>query len=322
MENLSELGKGIAQVLLPTYQLYTPLLLRQAETIQSTPRQTFSYGEHPRQQLDVYTPATTTQSKIGNAVFIFLYGGGLVRGDKINVNFPEGLVYANVGHFFAEHLGVKVVIPDYRLISHDAKFPSGGEDLELVIDWVKEHMGSGTSSPTNVYIMGNSAGGVHLGTYLLASQFRGHRQKLFMGHAPALNLKGVIFLAAPFHFGQAVAERAQVLQAYFGEDVFNRSPLGLLRACKKDGSIGDLNGVPVMVLYGALDPENEILTPKNDFIKEWVETDAVANNLTVLKMEGHNHISPVLGLGTGILKEEAWGRQVVEFIMAAAASKR
>ncbi|KIW25141.1 uncharacterized protein PV07_10805 [Cladophialophora immunda] len=318
MESLPQLGKAIAQVLLPTYQVYTPLLLRQADTIKSTARQTFSYGKHPRQHLDLYTPSKTTNSKIGKSVLIFLYGGGFVRGDKINPNFPEGLVYANVGHFFAENLGVKVIIPDYRLISHDATFPSGGQDLELVIEWAKEHMGHDASSPTNLFIMGNSAGGVHLATYLFAPDFRGNRQKQFKGDAPALKLSGVIFLAAPFHFDRAIAERAQTLQAYFGNNVRDRSPLGLLRACKKDGSIDDLKAVPAMVLYGGLDPQDEILTPKNDFVKEWIETDAVANELTVLKIEGHNHISPVLALGTGISKEEAWGRQVVEFIIAAA----
>ncbi|KIY00103.1 uncharacterized protein Z520_03788 [Fonsecaea multimorphosa CBS 102226] len=321
MEDLPAFGKAIAQVLLPTYQVYTPLLLKQAEKIKSTSRQTFSYGKHPRQQLDLYTPTLTTDSKIGNSVLIFLYGGGFVRGDKINPNFPEGLVYANVGHFFAESLGVRVIIPDYRLTSHDAVFPSGGQDLELVIKWVEEQMRVNISSPTNVYIMGNSAGGVHLATYLLAPEFRALRQKSLTGDTSYLKLKGVIFLSAPFHFDGAVAERAQTLQAYFGNHVRNHSPLGLLRASKEDGSINELKGVPVMVLYGGLDPENEILTPKNDFVKEWIETDAVANELTVLKMEGHNHISPVLGLGTGISHEEAWGRQVVEFIISAA-SKR
>ncbi|EXJ73135.1 uncharacterized protein A1O5_04284 [Cladophialophora psammophila CBS 110553] len=318
MDNLPQLGKAIAQVVVPTYQLYKPLLLIQADTIKSTSRQTFSYGKHPRQQLDLYTPTSTTQSKISNSALIFLYGGGFVRGDKINPGFPEGLVYANVGHFFAENLGVKVVIPDYRLISHGAAFPSGGQDLELVIDWVNGHMGNDMAKPMNLYIMGNSAGGVHLATYLFAPEFGRSRQRMLIGDAPDLKLKGVIFLSAPFHFDCAVAERAQNLQAYFGNHVGNLCPLGLLRSCKEDGSISEFKRVPVMVLYGGLDPEDEILRSKNEFVKEWIETDVVADELTVLKMEGHNHISPVLGLGTGISKEEAWGRQVVEFIIAAA----
>ncbi|OAL35646.1 hypothetical protein AYO20_05027 [Fonsecaea nubica] len=322
MNNLPQLGTAIAQVLLPTYQLYTPLLQRQANIINSTPRQTFRYGEHPRQQLDLYTPAETTPSKVGNSVLIFLYGGGFVRGDKINQTFPDGLVYANVGHFFTQNLGIKVVIPDYRLISHDATFPSGGEDLELVIDWIKGNIDHDPSHPTTLFIMVNSAGGVHLATYLFASEFRGHRQKVLTGDTLGVKLGGVIFLSAPFHFDRAIAERAKTLQAYFGDDVSNRSPLGLLRACKGDGSINDLKGIPVMVLYGGLDPEDEILASKNDFVKEWIGTDAVANDLTVLKMEGHNHISPVLGLGTGIFNEEAWGRQVVEFIIAAAGKQK
>ncbi|EXJ63690.1 hypothetical protein A1O7_00025 [Cladophialophora yegresii CBS 114405] len=318
MEQLPGFGTAINEVVLPTYKLYTPLLLKQADAIKATQRESFPYGKHPRQQLDLYTPVGTPASQ--NKLVIFLYGGGLVRGDKINPAFPGGLVYANLGHFFAERLGCKVVIPDYRLIGHEARFPSGGEDLELVIQFIQENIRHDSSEPLNLHTIGNSAGGVHLASYLFAPQFAESRRKTSGRDAANVRLSSVTFLAVPFHFDQAVAERAETLAAYYGTNVQHHSPLGLLRAAKEDGSINDLKEVSVQVLTGSLDPENEVLVPKDDFVREWRGAKAVSENLSEGKLEGHNHISPVLSLGTGIRAEEAWAEQVLDFINKAVPS--
>ncbi|KAK4947784.1 hypothetical protein LTR10_013292 [Elasticomyces elasticus] len=312
MEHLAPFGTAIQDVILPTFKVYAPLLLKQADKIRATHRETFAYGQNPRQKLDVYTPSAGVKPVTGNpSVLIFLYGGGLVRGDKINANYLDGLVYANLGHYFAESLGFEVVIVDYRLIMHDAKFPSGGEDLKLAVDWVQDHF----PKPLDIYIMGNSAGGVHLATYLLTPDFATSRQQISNGTS-AGRLKGVIFLSVPFHFERAQADRSETLRAYFGDDVHARCPLGLLEASKHNRSISELQQVPVMVLNGTLDPEDEILLPRDDFVREWKASEAVASNLTVQLMEGHNHISPVLGVGTAVPTEEAWARQVTDFIIA------
>lgn len=311
MEQLVPLGTAIQDIVLPTHKIYAPLLLKQADEIRSTHRETFSYGQHPRQKLDVYSPSAGVRPVTGNSsVLIFLYGGGLVRGDKINTNYLDGLVYANLGHYFAENLGFKVVIIDYRLIMHGARFPSGGEDLSLAVDWVLDHF----SKPLDLYIMGNSAGGVHLSTYLLAPDFATSRRRILQ--TQTARLKGVILLSVPFHFEQAHADRSEMLQAYFGDSVRERCPLGLLEASKKHGSIIELQHVPVMVSNGTLDPDDEILLPRDDFIKCWKASDAVASNLTVQIMKGHNHLSPVLSVGTGIPAEEVWAREVINFIIA------
>ncbi|KAI1613938.1 Alpha/Beta hydrolase protein [Exophiala viscosa] len=312
MEHLAPLGTAIQDIVLPTHKIYAPLLLKQADKIRSTRRETFAYGQHPRQKLDVYTPSAGVKSVTGkSSVFIFLYGGGLVRGEKINTNYLDGLVYANLGHYFAENLGFEVVIIDYRLITHGAKFPSGGEDLKLAIDWVLGHF----PKPLDIYMMGNSAGGVHLSTYLFAPDFATSRRQILSASSAGV-LKGVILLSVPFHFEQAHADRRETLRAYFGDNVRVRCPLGLLEASKQDRSISELQQVPVMVSNGTLDPEDEILVPRGDFIKEWKASGAVTPKLTVQMMEGHNHLSPVLAVGTAVPAEEAWARQAIDFIIA------
>jgi acetyl esterase/lipase len=313
MDQLPPLGTTISQVVAPTYRIYAPLLYSQADKIKSTRRQSFPYGPDPRQKLDVYFPASATEAITGNdnSVLVFLYGGGFVKGERINTKDFDGLVYANVGHFFAETLGFKVVIMDYRLLSHGARFPSGGEDLRLVVEWIQSHLNQSSTHPLELYLMGNSAGGVHLSTYLLAPDFAASRSRVL----PTI-LKGVFLLSVPLHFEEADPERHKTLQAYFGSDIPAKSPLGLLRAAKLDRSIEALRGLPVMVVTGTLDPKIEILTPAADFVREWQTCPLLASALVVETMEGHNHISPVLGLGTGDPLEEEWGHQVARFIRA------
>jgi len=150
-------------------------------------------------------------------------------------------------------------------------------------------------------------------TYLLAPDFEASRLSIVSSQAGRARLRGVVFLSVPFHFERADPERSQVLQAYFGSKVLERCPLGLLKASKQDSSVDKLQGVPVMVLTGTLDPEDEILIPEDDFVSEWRSADSVAPTLTVETMEGHNHTSPALALGTGIPEEEAWGQRVLDF---------
>lgn len=318
MEQLPKFGTAISDIIMPTHQAYASLLQKQAAQIKSTACETYSYGPHTRQQFDVYTPSAGAKPVTNNAnsVLIFLYGGGLVRGDKINKMFLDGIVYANLGHYFAENLGIKVVVVDYRLLSHGAVFPSGGEDVSLAIDEVIRQSGSEASNPLDIYIMGNSAGGLHTSTYLLAPDFAESRQRLLGDSSGPAKLKGVILLSVPLHFGKADPSREETLRTYFDEQIEERCPLGLLKAAKQNGTIEDLRKLPVLAPTGTLDPEDEVLIPVADFVKEWRSIPSVASNLSEYTMEGHNHISPVLAVGTGVPAEEAWARQVINFIVA------
>lgn len=245
---------------------------------------------------------------------MFLYGGGLVRGEKINPNFAEGLVYRNLGHFFAQELGTPVVIIDYRLLSHGAVFPSGGSDLANAIDWISGHFQEEHPQGLDLFIMGNSAGGIHLSTFLLAPDFAPKRRQIIKPSEPTTRLQGAILLSVPFHFGQADASRQDVLATYFKGDPQSLSPYGLLKSGIQNGSIQDLKDLPVLSITGSLDPEDEILVPNKDFQDEWQKSESIKSRIQVVSIEGHNHISPVLSLGTGVEAEEAWGQHVVDFI--------
>lgn len=315
LDQLPPLGRAIGDIVMPTFKLYTPLLEGNKTAIQSTKRTTHRYGIHDRQQLDVYYPSKPHTRNNRRPVLIFLYGGGLVNGAK-QIN---NLVHTNVGHFFAEKFGFTTVIVDYRLISHGARFPSGGEDLSLAVDWICENKPGEGDEPIDLFVMGNSAGGMQTSQFLFCDEFAEARKKISSGSE--IRLRGVVMVGVPFHFEQADASRVDtMLNPYYG-DYRSLCPVGQVKSLQQAGKLPDFmkgTGVRMILLDSELDPVEEILVPRDDFMKQWLEfKDAdVRLALCADRIAKHNHISPILGLGTGVHEQEQWGFQVASFVQA------
>ncbi|XXG97909.1 hypothetical protein Hte_004225 [Hypoxylon texense] len=314
MDRLKPLGRSIDDVLLPTFAAYAQFIIDKESEIRSTRRETHKYGFSPRHQLDIYYPDKEPVAPFrAKPVLVFLYGGGFVGGDRVNQGFAHSLIFGNLGHFFASHYGFTVVIPDYRLISHGAKYPSGGEDLKLVVDWIKANLSQQQGYESiDLFFLGNSAGGIHVSTYLLAPEFKESREVIIAEErtGPGVMLRGAVLLGVPFHWG---GDDNAILRAYLGEGkIYENSALGILEREKKKGTEPTLPGVKISILVSELDPDL-IYDSSKQFKEEWKSAD-----ITYDVLEGHNHISPQLGLSTGIEKEEAWGVQVAEFIKSGA----
>src|SRR5258708_2147482 len=131
-------GQSIPNILMPTMKIFTPLLLKNKEAILSIPRKEQYYGPHPRQKLDIYLSPTPSPN---SPILVYFYGGGLIRGDKIVPMILDGLLYHNLGTFFAKR-GITTIVADYRRVNsefggEDAVFPSGGDDVSLVMKWLE-----------------------------------------------------------------------------------------------------------------------------------------------------------------------------------------
>jgi hypothetical protein len=312
-------GQAIPAILPATIKTFVPLLMKNKAAIHATPTFTEVYGSHPRQKLDVYTPKEDSKS---SPVLAFFYGGGLVRGDKIIPQVPEGLVYANLGSFFASR-GITTVIADYRRVNsatggEDAVFPSGGEDVSLVLKWLETYAAPGKR---DVYICGNSAGGVHISTFLFEPRFLEQRKSYTSGKG-AITLKGAIEQGVPFHFKNAHDERFDMLRLYYGsmDQVSQRCAYGLFEAIARSGKSREEIGVPkILVLLGEYDPDDEICQPTEDFVALWKKT--WQNGFDFITMEGHNHISPPYALLSNDVKGEKWGEDVVKWIQGSSNGK-
>ncbi|KAI1821715.1 alpha/beta-hydrolase [Xylaria intraflava] len=303
MDQLPKFGRNITDNLLPTFEAYEGLLKAKDADIRSVRRETHNYGPHPRHVLDVYFP--DRQPSTPKTVLVFLYGGGFYAGARVSGVYAGGLVYGNIGRYFTSRTGATVIVPDYRLLAHGARYPSGGEDIKFVVDWVKSSLAKREGyENVDIILLGNSAGGVHVATFLLDPVFEAARREVRASrNEGGVRLRGAIYLSTPFHWGDGHDE---AVLAYLGEKaVFENSPVGRLQAAAKAGRLPD---VKVLILVSEFDPQF-IFDTARDF-----KQTCRGGDVEVRVLQGHNHISPQLSLGTGIEREEAWGELVAGFL--------
>jgi acetyl esterase/lipase len=104
-----------------------------------------SYGELPRQKLDIYMPINANRT---TPVVIFFYGGNWQTGSKRD--------YLFVGEALASR-GFIAVIPDYRLYP-EVRYPAFLEDGAKAVSWTLRHLDEFGGDPGSVQLMGHSAG--------------------------------------------------------------------------------------------------------------------------------------------------------------------
>jgi acetyl esterase/lipase len=105
----------------------------------------FSYGDLPRQKLDVYQPRSVKSNGI---IVIFFYGGTWSNGEKRNYRF--------VGEALSSK-GFIAVLPNYRLYPN-VTFPAFVQDGARAVRWVHDHARDIGGDPQHVFLMGHSAG--------------------------------------------------------------------------------------------------------------------------------------------------------------------
>jgi acetyl esterase/lipase len=267
MDKIKDIPTTLPEGIEPTFKALLPHLAANAQNFrkQYAKMESYPYGSDPRQQLDIYYPHATTDE---SPVLLWLYGGGFFMGDRRHRDSPE-LIFANLGAFFANK-GFVTVVMDYRLSkgpgnpSGSARYPSGGEDIVFALNWIEKNVGQ-----KPVFLMGNSAGAVHVMTFLYEPSLRNS------AHAA---VAGAVLVAPPAHQRSADSARTPVNMAYYGteEAIDANSPLQLL---VRNG----LSDVPILGMVGSLD-EPGIIKSWADF-KE--ELRRQGGNFDEIVLEGH-----------------------------------
>ncbi|KAJ7463317.1 alpha/beta-hydrolase [Mycena latifolia] len=274
----------IPTILFPTIGAFAPLLEPLRAEIAGA-RKTFKYGDTERHQVDVYSPLP---SETKPPVLLFVYGGGFVTGER-TLPAPADLGYGNLGLYFSKS-GFLTLIPDYRL-APATTFPGPAHDLRAALAWAAANLAD-TADLGRVYLVGHSAGGVHVLTLLLHEP----------APVPGVTVKGTVIASAPYHFGGSA-----MADGYYGtpESTAANAPLGLLNA-SFDEVLGSLP--PLALVHCARDPP-EFVAAHGDFV-EALEAKKLGRK--DILAEGHNHISLTWALGTG--DGEGWAEEVVGWI--------
>jgi len=237
-----------------------------------------AYGDDPRHRLDVHTAG---DDETGKPVFVFVHGGGFVRGDK---HMPGSPQYDLVGAWAVRH-GYVGVTMTYRLAPEHV-WPAGAEDVAAAVGWLQRNIAAYGGDPGKIVVAGNSAGAVHVASYV-AGQGGGDPARI----AGAALLSGIYEIHQP-----APGEPEHV---YYGAD--------------PDPAASSLPGlletpVPLLFSVAERDPAR-FQREAAGVVSAWLGRHRTVPDL--VWVEGHNHMSTIASL---TVDEPALGTALARFI--------
>ncbi|HKV00249.1 MAG TPA: alpha/beta hydrolase [Vineibacter sp.] len=263
--------------------LYTPLQEKEPYAGIKVTRD-IKYGAADRNLLDVFAADGAGGAR---PVLIFVHGGGFVAGNKR----APGTPFNDQVPLWAARNGFVGVNMTYRLAPQNP-WPAGAEDLGAAVRWVRANAAAHGGDPARVFLMGHSAGAVHVASYVAHSTFHG---------PDGIGLAGAIMVSGLFDLTARPPGPPE--KAYFGEDTTKyaeRSSLpGLLKA-----------RIPLLVVYAELDPPA--------FEQESEKLNAALCKAghcpQLVKLPGHSHISEVYSINT---KDVGLTNQILAFTKSA-----
>ncbi|TFK38477.1 alpha/beta hydrolase domain-containing protein [Crucibulum laeve] len=290
----------------PTAIAMHAALEKKRSSILEVPRKTFKYGPTDRHKLDVYYPCRRDHFIDTAPILIFIYGGGFDSGERA-FPAPFDLAYACVGSYFARQ-GFLTVIPDYRLAPR-ARFPDCAEDVRDAVDWVVHNPnrltipGSSIPDMNSLFIMGHSAGAVHLSTMLLLPE-------ILSRTTWCSRISGIILNGGAYHFHEKECgyPGTHAVVQYWGgwEEARMNVPYALL--CRAPLPI--IGSLPKILIVEAEREPSWVLVAGKDFLSKLEERSM--RRIPKVTARGHNHVSSNWTLGTG--QGEEWAEKVGEWM--------
>lgn len=242
------------------------------------------YGSDPRHVLDIYQQADLNSPA---PVVIFVHGGAFVRGEKD----ANDHIYSNFLTYFVRHGYVGINL-EYRHAT-EAPFPEGSKDIASGVAWVVKHAKELNIDPSRIFLVGHSAGGTHVASYVMDPNVRPQH-----GHSIA----GLILISARLRADvRSDNPNAGGVRTYYGEDsaLYEfRSPL----------TWADHLDIPVLIAI------SEFENPGLDvYASELFHQVSTKNwrSPAFIKVPKHNHTSIVAHIDT---EEETFGMFMRSFM--------
>jgi triacylglycerol lipase len=279
--DVAERVKAIGPVIDPpkTAAIYAPFQQKEPYAGVQVLRD-LKYGPDARHALDVFIPDGGAGPR---PVLMFVHGGAFVAGNK---RAPGSPFYDNI-MLAATREGIIGVNMTYRLAPQH-KWPAGASDVGLAVKWVREVIGRYGGDPRHVYLMGHSAGAVHVASYLA---FPEHQRVGGTGVAGAILVSGLYAF-------EGVKPDSREL-AYFGDKA------GTAEVSSLPGLLA--TPTPLLVAYAALDPQNFI--EQAQLLKELRCVRGKCPRFVQLK--DHSHMSEVYAINTA---DRSLAGPIVEFV--------
>ena len=278
-KKLAELGRVIDPE--ATAKLYAPLQPTEPYFGYRIERD-LKYGPAERNRLDIFMPQNLTS---GRPVLIFVHGGAFVRGNK---RMPNSPFYDNVMLWAVKNgfIGVNIT---YRL-APASPWPAGAEDVAAAIKWVSDEIGERGGDASRIYLMGHSAGAIHVASYVSHPEF----YKVKNG-----GLKGAIMVSGIYDLTAAPLTDPE--RAYFGNDASRYAEESSLPGLLK-------TNIPLMAASSELDLPG--------FVKQLDQfKDATCKRPSgcarTVMLPQHSHLSEVYSINT---EDTRLTDQILDFV--------
>jgi triacylglycerol lipase len=177
----------------------------------------------------------------------------------------------------------------YRL-APQFPWPAGAEDVASAIKWVSDEIPERGGDPSRIFLMGPSAGAMHVASYVSHPEF----YKVRNG-----GLKGAIMVSAIYDLTKVPL--ADPEKAYFGDDASRYASESSLPGLLK-------TNIPLMAVSSELDLEGFV--KQLELFKE-ATCKRPAGCARTLVLPQHNHMSEVYSINT---TDTRLTDQILEFV--------
>lgn len=241
-----------------------------------------AFGDHPRQQLDIYRP---TQAGASPApVLVFIYGGAWKDGDKD--------LYTFAGRAFAAR-GFVTVVPDYRLVP-EVHFPDYLTDNARAIRWVADRIERYGGDPRRIVLVGHSAGAYNAAMLALRADYLRD-----VGVDPRV-IRGVAGISGPYDFFPFDDQLAIDAMGRAEDPGLNTQPIRWV----------DPADPPMLLVTGTADPT---VKPRNTRALAAALREAGVRVETRF-YEDRDHVDPLLALSRWYRDETPVLEDIVSFL--------
>ena len=250
-----------------TAEIYAPM--QEKEPYQGVKvERDVKYGTADRNLLDVFRLETASPPR---PVLIFVHGGAFVSGDRRE----GGPFYDNI-MLWAVRNGFVGVNMTYRLAPL-AKWPAGAEDIGSAVQWVANNIGGRGGDPARIYLMGHSAGAVHVASYVSHPEFYKVKGG---GLAGAIMASGLYDLTA--------MQLGDPERAYFGADPSRYAEESSLQGLAT-------TSIPLMIVAAEMDPP--VFVRQFELLKN-TTCKRASGCARALILPQHSHMSEVYSINT------------------------
>lgn len=238
------------------------------------------YGPDARNRLDIHCRGTPRNAP----VLVYVHGGGFMMGDKTSPGSP---FYDNIGQWAAQQGYVGVTLT-YRLAPAN-RWPCGPQDMALAVNWLRANIASFGGDPARIFLLGQSAGAVHVAAYTAHTQF----------HHDGPGIAGAILTSGIYD--PVTQPPSQFNLAYYGD-----APSTLAQARCTEGLLA--TKVPLLFSVSEMDPK-DFQDQAAQIAVAWHR--AKGTYAPMEYMAGHNHLSPAQCIGSS---EDDLGPRIARFI--------